>query len=363
MSADTKLTRRAAIGGLAILGLGGKAAFAQGFSGLAESARGFAQVTPGRHFSFPADHGAHPDYRIEWWYVTANLVDARGTAYGSQWTLFRQALAPGGDNEGWANQQIWMAHAAITRADTHRTSETFARGGVGQAGVETNPFQAWIDSWAMRGPDRMNAMTVSPLDLTAASTDFSYALHLEANRPLILQGDGGYSRKSEREQASYYYSQPFFAVTGTIAIDGEPIEVTGQAWMDREWSSQPLAADQTGWDWFALHFRTGEKLMLYRMREKSGNNYVSGNWILSDGGTRQLAAADVALQPKQVIDIDGHELPVEWHIAIPSLAVEIDCVPLNPKAWMGTTSFPYWEGPISFHGTHMGVGYLELTGY
>jgi predicted secreted hydrolase len=135
MSVDTKLTRRAVASGLALLGLHGTAALAQGFAGLAESAKGYAQVTPGRRFSFPADHGAHPDYRIEWWYVTANLVDARGVPYGSQWTLFRhalssQALAPDGDNEGWANRQIWMAHAAVTRADTHRTSETFARGGV-----------------------------------------------------------------------------------------------------------------------------------------------------------------------------------------------------------------------------------------
>ena len=363
MNADTNLTRRTALGGLALIGLGGKAVFAQGFAGLAESERGFAQVTPGRRFSFPADHGAHPDYRIEWWYLTANLLDAQGTAYGSQWTLFRQALTPGGDNEGWANQQIWMAHAAVTRADTHRTSETFARGGVGQAGVDTNPFQAWIDSWTMRGSERMDAMTISPLDLTAAGADFSYVLHLEANRPLVLQGDGGYSRKSQREQASYYYSQPFFAATGTIAIDGEPVEVTGQAWMDREWSSQPLAPDQTGWDWLALHFMTGEKLMLYRMREKSGNNYLSGNWISLDGAARQLAAAEIVMQPRQPIDIEGRKLPVEWRIAIPSRGVSVDCVPLNPRAWMGTTSFPYWEGPISFHGTHSGVGYLELTGY
>jgi predicted secreted hydrolase len=363
MSAETKFTRRVVAGGLALLGLKARHALAQGFAGLGESAQGYAQVVPGRRFSFPADHGGHPDFRIEWWYVTANLADAQGTAYGSQWTLFRQAIAPDGDNEGWANQQIWMAHAALTRADTHRTSETFARGGVGQAGVEMQPFQAFIDSWTMRGSGPINATTVSPLDLSAAGADFSYALHLEANRPLVLQGEAGFSRRSEREQASYYYSQPFFAVTGRVTIDGRPVDVTGQAWMDREWSSQPLAAEQTGWDWFALHFATGEKLMLYRMREKSGRNYVSGNWILPDGSGHQLKAADVVLQPKPPIDIDGHKLPVEWHIDIPSHALSIDCVPLNPKAWMGTTSFPYWEGPISFRGSHPGVGYLELTGY
>src|SRR6516162_2814932 len=107
MSAEIKLTRRAALGGLALLSLKGRRALAQGFAGLAESAQGYAQVTPGRHFSFPADHGPHPDFRIEWWYVTANLVDGDGAAYGAQWTLFRQALAPGERSEGWDNQQIW----------------------------------------------------------------------------------------------------------------------------------------------------------------------------------------------------------------------------------------------------------------
>jgi predicted secreted hydrolase len=102
--------------------------------------------------------------------------------------------------------------------------------------------------------------------------------------------------------------------------------------------------------------------MLYRMREKGGKDYLSGNWIMPDGSARQLAAADIGAQPKAPIEIDGHKLPVEWHIVIPSLALAIDCVPLNPKAWMAT-SFPYWEGPISFQGTHRGVGYLELTGY
>src|SRR5882757_8817645 len=180
MSADLLISRRAFAGSLALLGLGGKEASAQGFAGLSERAQGYATVTPSRVFSFPADHGPHPEYRIEWWYVTANLFDKDGTAYGAQWTLFRQAMAPGGAREGWASQQIWMAHAAVTRADTHRISETFARGGVGQAGVEATPFQAWIDSWRMQGSDRTEPNTISPLELTASAKDFSYALNLHA---------------------------------------------------------------------------------------------------------------------------------------------------------------------------------------
>jgi predicted secreted hydrolase len=362
MSDKFPISRRAFTGAAVVLGLGGKAALAQGFAGLGMTGEGFAAVVPGKIFAFPADHGAHPDFRIEWWYVTANLVDATGAAFGAQWTLFRQAMRRGTQQQGWASQQIWMGHAAVTRADTHRYSETFARGGVGQAGVEAAPFQAWIDSWQMRGLDHMRDSTIAPLALNASGADFSYALRLDADQPLVLQGDAGYSRKSERGQASYYFSQPFFTATGSITIDGKPQEVTGQAWMDREWSSQPLASDQTGWDWFSLHLNDNEKLMLFRLRQTDGNHYCSGNWISGDGKTEQIASADIKMTPKTLTEIEGRRIPTAWDIAIPRRALSIACVPLNARSWMGT-SFPYWEGPISFGGSHSGVGYLEMTGY
>jgi predicted secreted hydrolase len=362
MSASFQTSRRSLAGGLALLALGRKASFAQGFAGLGTETNGFASVVPGRKLSFPADLGPHPEYRIEWWYVTANLMDSAGAAYGAQWTLFRQATAPGAQQEGWANQQIWMGHAAVTRADTHRFSETFARGGVGQAGVETKPFRAWIDSWEMRGLDGMSDITIAPLELKASGADFGYALRLDADQPLVLQGDAGFSKKSERGQASYYYSQPYFKTQGTIALDGKQVAVTGSAWMDREWSSQPLASDQTGWDWFSLHLGSSEKLMLFRLRQKDGQNYFSGNWIGPDGKSAQVAAADIGMTPTASTEVSGRKVPTQWSIAIPSRGLEIETAPLNAKSWMAT-SFPYWEGPIDFRGSHRGVGYLEMTGY
>jgi predicted secreted hydrolase len=362
MSDKRLISRRAFASSALALGLGGKAAFAQGFAGLGMDGEGFTPVVPGKTFSFPTDHGPHPDYRIEWWYVTANLKDSTGVAYGAQWTLFRQATRPGAQHEGWANAQIWMGHAAVTRADTHRFSETFARGGVGQAGVEAKPFRAWIDSWEMRGSEQMRDDRIAPLELTASGTDFSYALRLDAARALVLEGDAGYSRKSERGQASYYFSQPYFEVTGRITIDDKSVEVTGQAWMDREWSSQPLAPDQTGWDWFSLHLSKAEKLMLFRLRQTDGNNYRSGNWISPDGKVEQIGPNDIEMTPMGFTEVEGRRMPTAWRIVIPKLAVAIDCASLNAKSWMGT-SFPYWEGPIGFQGSHHGVGYLEMTGY
>jgi predicted secreted hydrolase len=362
MSARAKISRRAFATGFALLGFDRRLSLAQGFAGLGNDASGFAAVTSGRRFTFPADHGPHPDYRIEWWYLTANLNDADGKAYGVQWTLFRQAMQPGPQLEGWANQQIWMGHAAVTRADTHRTSETFGRGGVGQAGAEADPFRARIDSWEMRGLDRMSAINVAPLQINASGVGFSYALRLDADRPLVLQGDGGYSRKSERGQASYYYSQPYFKVDGTITIDDKPVRVSGQAWMDREWSSQPLASDQIGWDWFSLHLGTGEKMMLFRLRQTQGKPYFAGNWIGLDGQSVALPPAAIDMTPMAMTEVADRKLPTSWRVVIPDRGVRIETVPLNPQSWMGT-SFPYWEGPVRFTGTHRGVGYLEMTGY
>jgi predicted secreted hydrolase len=271
-------------------------------------------------------------------------------------------MQPGAQQEGWANQQVWMGHAAVTRADTHRYSESFARGGVGQAGVEAKPFLAWIDAWEMRGLAPMRDNMIAPLELNASGADFSYALRLDADSPLVLQGDAGYSKKSERGQASYYFSQPYFKAAGSITIGDKPLDVTGQAWMDREWSSQPLASDQTGWDWFSMHLSEREKLMLFRLRQTDGKNYASGNWILPDGKIEQIASADIDMTPKAFVEIEGRKIPVSWRVAIPRRGLAIECVPLNAKSWMGT-SFPYWEGPISFGGSHAGVGYLEMTGY
>ena len=362
MNADLRISRRAFTKGLALLGLGGAPAFAQGFAGLGSDAAGFAQVLPGKPLTFPADFGAHPAFRIEWWYVTANLTNSSGAAFGAQWTLFRQALAPPPEHDGWASQQIWMGHAAVTSATTHRFAETFARGGVGQAGVDITPFHAWTDAWDMAAVEPMNERTLAPLQLRARGADFSYALRLDAEQPLVLQGERGYSKKSERGQASYYFSQPYFKAKGQLVIDDRQVDVSGLAWMDREWSSQPLASDQTGWDWFSLHLASGEKVMLFRLRQNDGKNYFAGNWIGLDGQSVQLAPSAIVMTPTANTDVASRKLPTQWHIAIAERGLAVDCTPLNAQSWMGT-SFPYWEGPIDVHGSHAGVGYLEMTGY
>src|SRR5690606_7114997 len=176
----------------------------------------------------------------------------------------------------WSSQQFWMGHAALTSKDHHWGAETFGRGGVGQAGVDSTPFHAWIDDWSLVSAALPGDDAFSSLRMAATSSDFGYDLRLQADGPLVLHGDDGYSLKSEDGQASYYYTQPFLRAEGQIVIDGEARPVTGKAWLDREWSSQPLAADQEGWDWFSMHLGGGAKLMLFRLRHSDGHTYRAG---------------------------------------------------------------------------------------
>ncbi|WP_289041216.1 lipocalin-like domain-containing protein [uncultured Aliiroseovarius sp.] len=331
------------------------AAFAQGFSGLGTDAEGFAVPQPNPTFSFPADHGPHPDFRIEWWYLTANLTGPDGTPYGLQWTLFRSALAPG-EGDGWQSPQIWFAHAAVTTPNTHLATERFARGGIGQAGVRADPFRAWIDEWALEGAD------FDDLSLTARGPDFGYDMTLNVDGPLVFHGDRGFSVKSVEGQASYYYSQPFFRINGTLTLPTGDVPVTGTAWLDREWSSQPLADNQKGWDWFSLSFNDGSKLMGFQLRQADGTDFTSSTWIAPDGATTAYPNGAFRADPLAQSTVADRTIPTRWQVVLPQRGVDVTVSALNPDAWMELT-IPYWEGPVTMTGTHTGQGYLEMTGY
>ena len=328
--------------------------FAQGFAGLGTATEDFATPEQPAEFTFPADHGPHADYRIEWWYLTANLQAEDGTDYGLQWTLFRTALAAG-DGEGWSSPQLWMGHAAVTTPDAHFVTERLARGGIGQAGVTADPFEAWIDDWQLSGPD------FDTLRMTASGPDFAYDMDLTAQGPLIFHGDDGYSIKSADGQASYYYSQPFYTIDGVLTLPDGDVPVTGQAWLDREWSSQPLSENQTGWDWFSLSLENG-KLMGFRLRQTDGSHYTAATWITPDGETVAYPNGAFQAEPLDTTEVNGREVPTGWRVKLDDRGVDVDVYAINPQAWM-TTSIPYWEGPVIIEGSHQGRGYLEMTGY
>ncbi|MDX1677665.1 lipocalin-like domain-containing protein [Arsukibacterium sp.] len=330
----------------------------KGFAGLGADATGFAQVKPGIKVSYPAALEQHPEYRLEWWYLTANLSSETGEPLGIQWTLFRLADSPAPQRQGWANQQRWLGHVGLTRANQHLFAETYARGGVGQAGVVMTPFSAWIDNWSVTALDA----AATSFTLSAATTDFNYRLSLHKTGPAVLHGEQGFSLKSATGQASYYLSLPFLQVTGVVQIGDEQLNVSGNAWLDREWSSQPLSADQQGWDWFSLHLDSGDKLMLFRLRHNNTADYFSGTYISADGTTLALQPQQIQMRAIMQHTVAARTLPVEWLLTVKDLGIDLRTRPLNPNAWMAT-GIAYWEGPITLTGSHSGRGYLEMTGY
>ena len=341
------------------------------FAVLTRAAEGFSQASNGQALTFPRDHGAHDGYRIEWWYLTANLQDTQGVPYGAQWTLFRIAVRPPGAMEtgnAWQGEQLFMGHFAITWPDGHQAYQRYARGrgdeGESRAGVNAMPFSAWLDDWTLRS----TGSEWLPLEVRARQDRDALQLELNSDKPLVLQGQNGFSQKHPQGAGSHYYSQPFLQASGELKIDGKTIAVSGQAWLDREWSSQFLQTDQAGWDWFALHLDSGEKLMLFRLRPKPtelSGEYLHGVLISPDGESNPLEPSRIKLQVLENYRVAGRLLPLRWRIELPQFDRTLEIEALHTEQWMDL-DFPYWEGAVTVSGEgagNRGRGYMELTGY
>ncbi|MEZ9724476.1 lipocalin-like domain-containing protein [Vibrio splendidus] len=326
----------------------------------------FSPVVKGIDITFPADHQAHPSFRHEWWYLTANLIDENGNALGVQWTQFRFAAAPQDSGNGtkkttWQSQQIYMAHSAVTNKDKHYADEKWSRGQDELAGVDSSPFRVYLDDWQWTS----TTDDLFPATLNASSEQFGYSLKLTNNAPYQKQGEQGYSIKSgDGKVASYYYSQPFINVSGNVTIDGVTHQVSGKGWIDREWSSQFLLDSQQGWDWFALRLSDETSLVVFQLRNSTTGkaSYSHARLMNQDGSGITIKQQNISLTAIKQTEIDGRDYPTEWQVSIPSQQIELTVSALDPNAKM-PLSVPYWEGPIVIKGSHSGSGYMELTGY
>nr|WP_217702198.1 lipocalin-like domain-containing protein [Vibrio ostreicida] len=336
----------------------------QGFgSFLSGASTQYAQAVPDTQLTFPTDHGAHRDFRHEWWYLTANLKDKDGNPFGVQWTQFRFAVAaqPPIPSGSWSSQQIYMAHSAVTMEDKHYADEKWSRGQPKLAGVELDPLRVFVDDWQWRSQSR----DLFPATLKVHSGQFSYALTLESSAPYHLQGIQGYSKKSANGAvASHYYSQPFIDVSGEVRVDGQSYQVKGKGWIDREWSSQFLLDSQQGWDWFALHLNDDLSLVVFQLRQTkaSDHGYAHARLMYRNGQSRAIEQQEIKLRATEYTQIQGRDYPTQWALDIESQQINLRLSALNVYAKMPLT-IPYWEGPIRFEGSHSGLGYMELTGY
>ncbi|QSQ22464.1 carotenoid 1,2-hydratase [Pyxidicoccus parkwayensis] len=337
---------------------------------------GYARAVEPRAFHFPEDHGPHPEFRTEWWYWTGNLETEDGRAFGYQFTLFRSALAPEAPQRAsaWGTRQVYLGHFTVSdiTGGAFHASERFSRAALDLAGARAQPFKVWLEDW--------EAVSVGesmwPVRLHAETDEVALELLLEPGKSPVLQGDRGLSQKGpERGNASYYYSMTRMPSRGTVRVEGQTYAVKGESWMDREWSTSALGADQVGWDWFSLQLSDGSELMYYQLRRKDGSadRFSSGTWVPPSGAASsepvRVSREDVRID---VLDTwksprSGGQYPSRWRLRVDKLGLDVTVTPKLADQEL-PVSVRYWEGAVSLDGTRegrplTGRGYVELTGY
>ena len=325
----------------------------------------YREALPGYQYQFPRDHFEHEDFRTEWWYYTGNVTDQAGKRFGFELVFFRQGAKPGtGNRSKWAVEDLYLAHAAVTDAGGKKFlfDERLNRKGPGIAGASAAEARVWNGNWQVKWDGEKQT-------LDALGTGYKFHFELIPAKGFVIHGQDGISRKAEgKGRASHYVSYSRLAAAGSIEIGGERHAVTGGAWMDHEWFSEPLSAEQAGWDWFSVQLENKTELMLFRLRRKDGAVHqntadpnASGTFIDATGKARHLTREDFTLEPGAL----WGKYPIEWRVKVPSLGIDITAkAVLANQAIAAKNAGPkYWEGAVDYAGSHKGVGYLEMTGY
>jgi predicted secreted hydrolase len=325
---------------------------------------GYLRADTPRDFSFPQDHGPHAGFRNEWWYFTGNVETAEGRRFGYQVTFFNASLPDAEErppSSAWRSERLWMAHVALTdvEGNEHYPRERFSRENPGLAGVALEPFHVWLEDWQVTGD------SAGQWHLRVEDETFALNLDLSASKPPVLQGVNGLSQKSpEPGNASYYYSLTRIATTGSIQLGDESFAVSGDSWLDREWSTSALGADQSGWDWFSLQFDDGQELMYYQLRDTTGAAHPnsSGNWTDTAAQQTLVEAEDIMLEETDTwTSPSGVAYTTAWNLQYAGNRWRVEAVVDDQ---LMALSIPYWEGAVDVldaSGERVGRGYLEMV--
>lgn len=339
-------------------------------------ARQFKQAVPGYKYQFPADHGNHKEFKTEWWYYTGHLQATNQKVYGFELTFFRSAtpIDDGVKNSPWSVDDLYMAHFAVTEVSGEKYfhKEKFARAGFGGAGADENKLKVWLDDWSA-------GLEGNTHSIKAMTKEYGVDLQLTPVKPLVVHGKGdGISRKASCAGcASHYYSFTRLTGTGILTIEGVPTKVKVlDAWMDHEFGSNQMTANQVGWDWFSIQLEDGTDVMLYVMRLVNGpaDANSSGTIVSPDGRQRHIAVnRDFTVHHHEwwKSPVSGGKYPAGWNIDIPSEYLSLSIKPMYPGQEFVSErpgGVTYWEGACRVEGKRRGKkikgrSYVELTGY
>ena len=327
---------------------------------------------------FPADFGAHPETRTEWWYVTGSL-QAGTRLWGFQVTFFRASTGIEAASASRFNPaQLLFAHAALTDLEQKRLrhDQRIARSGFGVAQAragDTADTGVTLRDWQLsRVPQALDPqLSRYTASVASDSAGFAFDLQFDATQPLLLQGDAGVSKKGPAtEDTSRYYSEPQLAVQGTLRLDGKPLAVQGRAWLDHEWSDAFIPREAVGWDWIGMNLVDGSALTAFRLRRADGSSVYAGGSLRRAGeAVRAFGAGDVRFTPGRIWESAASRAryPVQWQVETPAGRFSVNALLDNQELDSRTsTGAIYWEGLselLNESGARVGLGYLELTGY
>lgn len=326
---------------------------------MSEQFKVFEPVLPDRTVSLPKDFQFHPEFQHEWWHYFATLEDANGKDYSVQWSFFRIATDER-EARGWQSPQIYISNVVVTSATQVWKEQRLARGGIGQAGMTNRPFRIWIDNWNWRAL----GATPFPGRLSIETDTFGLELDSVTKGPYVLNGENGYQKKHDLLPiASYNFSAPFLALNGKLMLDGKEIEVSGNAWLHKEWGSGLLGEGQQGWDWFVFNLDDGSALSVSRYRSNQQMPYVFGTLATRSGKVYQLSDSDIDITPlPNSTLLNGRRMPLQWIINVPKYEINLTTRIQRRDMWLPFV-IPYWEGPIMASGSHEASGFMQLTGY
>ncbi|PNQ65623.1 lipocalin-like domain-containing protein [Vibrio sagamiensis] len=319
----------------------------------------FDPVTPDHSASLPRDFGIHPSYQHEWWNYYATTKGNNGQNYFIQWVFFRIAVDER-NGRGWQNPQLYLSYIVISNGTQVWKEQRIARGGIGQAGMTSPPFQLWLDNWKWR------SVSANPFPGTLeVSTDlFSVHLKTSTSGPFLANGDKGFKIKHKLQSiASFNFSAPFLSIEGTLNLDGQAIEIEGNAWVNKEWGSDLVGNDQQGWDWFAFHLEDDRMLTVSRYRYHGQTSYLSGMLATRAGKSISLDEQELIITPiKNTQLTDQHLVPLHWNIRVPKYNINLTVRAIKTEMWLPFL-IPYWEGPITTTGSQRAYGFMQLMGY
>ncbi|MBV9081038.1 MAG: hypothetical protein JOZ62_00050 [Acidobacteriaceae bacterium] len=342
-------------------------------------AQQWKMALPGYQYRFPRDHFSHPGFQGEWWYYTGNLRAPNGRRFGFELTFFRFGIhlpeqAADRITVTWRPDEVYLAHLALSDIDGHEFyhTERMNRAGPGLAGASLDQLGCWNGNWRVR----WTSLTAETQHLEAVSDRFTLTLNLRPAKPFVINGRNGVSQKGPQPgEASHYITFTRLLATGELRRHDSPFQLSGLAWMDHEYFTEAPHGSVTGWDWFAMQLNNNEELMIYRLRQKSGqpDPYSSGTYVNAAGWAQFLEASQFSLSPggEWRSPSSGARYPLEWKISVPSLGLELTekTALTNQELFTnGSTAPTYWEGAVTYSGMMRsqpvnGVGYLELTGY